>query len=151
MRMHSIVVLLLTGCATVLSAQAPVAGTPAEAQALLKKAVAHYEAVGRAQALADFTAKKAPFAQLDLYVFCIGPDRTVVAHGADPKEVGVKIETLKDVDGKVFGPELWTQGNAPGGGSVEYRWTNPVTKKVQSKISYVRKVGTDVCGVGAYK
>ena len=36
-------------------------GTPAEARAMLAQAVAHYRKVGRDQALADFTAKKAPF------------------------------------------------------------------------------------------
>ena len=49
-------------------------GTPAEAKAMLQKAVAHYKEVGRKQALADFNAKKAPFGDRDLYVVCIGPD-----------------------------------------------------------------------------
>ena len=34
-------------------------GTPAEAQAMLRKAVEHYNDVGRKQALADFTGRKA--------------------------------------------------------------------------------------------
>ncbi len=45
-------------------------GTPAEAKAMLQKAVAHYKSVGRQRALADFTGKKAPFADRDLYVAC---------------------------------------------------------------------------------
>ena len=40
-------------------------GTPAEAKALLAQAVAHYNEVGRKQALADFNAKKAPFVDRD--------------------------------------------------------------------------------------
>ena len=56
-------------------------GTPAEAKAMLQKAVAHYKEVGRKQALADFNAKKPPFGDRDLYVFCIGPDLTIVANG----------------------------------------------------------------------
>ena len=43
-------------------------GTPAEAKAMLEKAVAHYKSVGRKQALADFNAKKPPFWDRDLYV-----------------------------------------------------------------------------------
>ncbi|OFW10053.1 MAG: hypothetical protein A3H96_03350 [Acidobacteria bacterium RIFCSPLOWO2_02_FULL_67_36] len=145
--------LFLAGCATAVLAQTsgPTRGTPAEAQGLLTRAIAHYEKAGRAQALADFTAKKAPFADRDLYVFCFGTDRTVTAHGADRSQVGTNIDTLKDVDGKAFGTELWTTGNKPGGGSVEYRWTNPATKQVEPKVSFVRKVGSEVCGVGAYK
>src|SRR5262249_50633554 len=45
-------------------------GTPAEAKAMLEKAVEHYKSVGRTQAFADFNAKKAPFFDRDLYVFC---------------------------------------------------------------------------------
>jgi cytochrome c len=59
-------------------------GTPAEAKAMLQKAVAHYKQVGRKQALADFNAKKPPFGDRDLYVACIGPDHTIVANGGFP-------------------------------------------------------------------
>lgn len=148
-----IVAIALTGC-VVISAQTPPASpraTPTEAQVMLKKAIAHYEKVGRTQALADFTAAKAPFSDRDLYVFCIGPDRKVVSHGADKKQVGVDIDTVKDVDGRLFAVEAWKAGIRPGGGSVEYKWQNPVTKQVEPKVSFVAQAGKDVCGVGAYK
>jgi cytochrome c len=153
MPIRSLVALLIAGGVAYGSAQTtPKArGTAAEAQALLSKAAAHYEKVGRTQALADFTAKKAPFADRDLYVFCFASDRTISAHGADAAQVGRKVEELKDVDGKAFGVALWNAGSKPGGGSVEYRWLNPVTNKVEPKISFVRKVGAEICGVGAYK
>ena len=152
MRTLSLVALVLAGCAASVFAQTrPSRGTPAQAQAMLTSAIAHYEQAGRAQALADFTAKKAPFVDRDLYVFCVGPDRTVTAHGADTKQLGTNIDTIKDVDGKAFGTEIWNTGHKAGGGSVEYRWMNPVTKTVEPKVSFVRKVGTEVCGVGVYK
>ena len=140
-------------CAGVVQAQKPqpARGTPAEARALLDKAVAHYGKVGRAQALKDFNAAKGPFIDRDLYVFCVGPDSKMVAHGADQKQIGVDITTLKDVDGKAFGVAVIKVGNQPGGGSVEYKWNHPVSKQVEAKVSYVSKVGTDICGVGAYK
>lgn len=154
MRKLSLVILALATLVGPLVAQTsprPTRGTPAEAEAMLAKAIAHYQQVGRTQALADFTAKKAPFADRDLYVFCVGPDRTVTAHGADPKQIGTKVDDLKDVDGKAFGAEVLAAGNKPGGGSVEYRWMNPVSRQVEPKVSVVRKVGTEICGVGAYK
>jgi len=43
------------------------------AKAMLDKAVIYYKANGREKALADFTRKRPPFADRDLYVFCIGP------------------------------------------------------------------------------
>jgi hypothetical protein len=30
-------------------------------------------------------------------------------------------------------------------------WVNPVSGKMEPKVSFVQKVGTDVCGVGAYE
>ncbi len=133
---------------------APVAaverGTPDEAKAMLAKAVAHYEKVGREQALADFSAKKLPFGDRDLYVVCIGPDHTVVAHGALPKFVGSSSDVLKDADGKPLGKSLWDAAQAGGSGSVHYRWQNPMTGQIEQKVSFVQKAGSDVCLVGAY-
>jgi len=126
-------------------------GTPDEAKAMLAKAVAHYRAAGRKQALADFTGKKAPFVDRDLYVFCIGPDRVTVANGGFPSLVGTSVDGLKDADGKPLGTTLWQTGSGKGEGSVEYRWINPVSRKTEAKVSFVQKVGEDICGVGAYK
>ena len=155
MRSLILAVIALMAGSTPLAAGEPEArperGTPAEARAMLDLAVAHYEKVGREQALADFTAKKAPFVDRDLYVFCYGPDRTISSHGADPKYVGQRIDDLRDVDGKAFATEIWETGSKPGGGTVEYKWPNPVTGKVEPKVSHSRKVGEDVCGVGAYE
>ncbi|HEY6947923.1 MAG TPA: cache domain-containing protein [Gemmatimonadales bacterium] len=126
-------------------------GTPAEAQAMLAKAVAHYRKVGRAQALADFTAKKAPFVDRDLYVVCIGPDRVISAHGAAASYVGASPDLLKDAEGKPLGKAIFDAADKKGGGSVRYRWVNPVSGKVEPKVSFVERVGTDVCLVGAYE
>jgi hypothetical protein len=133
------------------NAQAGDHGSPAEAKAMLAKAIAHYTAVGRKQALADFTAKKPPFSDRDLYVFCIGPERTIVANGGYPSFVGTSADALKDANGKPLGKVLWETGSQAGGGSVEYPHINPVTHKPQLKVSIVQKVGDDICGVGAYK
>ena len=125
-------------------------GTPDEARAMLKKAVAHYKAVGRKQALADFNAKKEPFGDRDLYVFCIGPDRIEVANGGFPSYVGMSADAIKDAKGNAVGKAILETAASKGEGSVEYLWLNPVSHKTEAKISFVEKVGDDVCGVGAY-
>lgn len=126
-------------------------GTPAEARAMLEKAAAHYKAAGRKQALADFSSKKAPFGDRDLYVFCIAPDGVIVANGGYPTFVGLSADMLKDANGKGLGKSLWAAGSREGGGSVEYPHVNPVSHKPEPKVSFVQKMGGDVCGVGAYK
>src|SRR5580765_2072610 len=42
-------------------------GTPDEAKAMLEKAVEHFNSAGRETALSDFTKKKPPFVDRDLY------------------------------------------------------------------------------------
>ena len=126
-------------------------GTPAEAKAMLQQAVAHYNSVGRKQALADFTAKKAPFADRDLYVACIGSNHIIVANGGFPSLVGSSTDAWKDVEGKPVGRAIWEVASTTGSGSVEYRWQNPVSRKIERKELFVEKVGDDACGVGAYK
>lgn len=125
-------------------------GTPEEAKAMLAKAVAHYKAAGRQQALADFNAKKTPFHDRDLYVFCIGPDGVTVANGGFPSYVGTSADDLKDADGEPLGKKLIEAVATKTEGTVKYRWMNPVSKKPEPKVSFVQKVEKDVCGVGAY-
>ena len=125
-------------------------GTPAEAKAMLQQAIAHYNSVGRKQALADFTAKKSPFADRDLYVACIGSDHLVTANGGYPSLVGSSADAWKDADHKQLGARIWEVALSKGEGSVEYRWYNPVSGKIEPKVFFVQKVGDDACGVGAY-
>jgi len=144
------VLLLLAVCLAV--AMPLVAGekaTPAEAQALLTKAVKAIETQGEAKALAAFNDSKGGFRDRELYVFCVGPDNKISA-SIDPKMIGVDETTIKDADGKEIGKEIAALG-AKGGGSLEYRWTNPVSGKVENKISFVKRAGAQTCGVGAYK
>lgn len=78
-------------------------GTPAEAKAMLEKAVAHYKTVGSKQALADFNAKKAPFYDRDLYVVCFDAKRTILANGGFPQYVGFSADMIKDIHGNSVG------------------------------------------------
>jgi len=148
-----VIALMMAGFALTLAlgAQAGDRGTPEEAKAMLEKAVAHYKAVGRKQALADFNAKTAPFADRDLYVFCIGPDRLLVANGGYPGFVGQPADMFKDANGQALGKSLIDAAEPGGAGFVQYPNINPVSHKPELKVSFVHKVGEDVCGVGAYK
>ncbi|HEY6084588.1 MAG TPA: cache domain-containing protein, partial [Nitrospira sp.] len=125
-------------------------GTPAEAKAMLQKAVAHYGAVGRKQALADFTAGKSPFRDRDLYVVCISADHRVSASGGFPQYVGMTSDVLKDASSKPLGRAIVESVASKKEGTVSYLMTNPLTGNTESKLLFAEKVGEDVCGVGAY-
>lgn len=125
-------------------------GTADEATAMLGKAAAHYQSVGRDQALKDFSSKGNGWQDRDLYVFCMDDAGKNTAHGANAGLIGRDLSGLKDADGKLFVAELLTTGKN-GGGWVDYRWPNPTTKKVERKSSYVKQIGSDICGIGIYK
>ena len=125
-------------------------GTPAEAQAMLQKATAHYKEVGRKQALADFSGAKAPFHDRDLYVVCIGPDHLVSAHGAFKQYVGMTADVLKDANGRPLSDSVLHSVDGKPEGSVSYMMLNPMTGKTEPKVLFTAKAGEDVCGVGAY-
>jgi signal transduction histidine kinase len=63
--------------------------------------------------------------------------------------VGQSVDVLKDANGNALGKSL-IDAAAPSG-SVQYPHINPVSRKPEPKVSFVQKIGGDVCGVGAYK
>ena len=126
-------------------------GTPPEAKAMLQKAVAHYQAVGRKQALADFTAGKAPFRDRDLYVVCVTVDHTIAANGAFPEYVGTSADALRDAQRNPLGQALWDAASSNAEGSIRYAMVNPMTSRIETKTTFYSKMADDLlCGVGAY-
>jgi len=125
-------------------------GTVAEAKNMLDKAVEHYKSVGRTQALADFNAKKAPFGDRDLYVFCITRDLTIAANGGFPQYVGMHGNILKDAEGKPLAKAFWDAAANKDEGSITYPMINPISGNMERKVAFWKKIGDDICGVGAY-
>src|SRR5712671_905601 len=109
--------------------------TPAHARAMLDKAVSYYKANGREKALADFTRKKPPFADRDLYVFCIGPDHKLVANGGFHEFIGQSADILKDSAGKSVGEAGWEIAMKQGQGELHYQWLDPITHLIEPKVS----------------
>jgi hypothetical protein len=125
-------------------------GTPDEAKALVEKAAAHMKAVGPDKAIADFHEKGAGFIDRDLFVFVYNGEGKIMSGVGVPGLIGRSALVLKDVDGKEFGKEIMAAANG-GGGWVEYRMSNPMTKKAERKTTYAVKVGDYVVAAGAYK
>lgn len=143
--------LIHAGCAILaLSATAAVAGefgTEAEAKALLQKAVTAVKA-NKTQALAQFSKGEGGFKDRDLYPFCGGPDGNFTAH---PTLVGKSLKELKDKSGKPLGEEMYKTAAEDKLAQVEYAWPRPGSNDPVTKVSFVTKVGDQVCAVGYYK
>jgi len=125
-------------------------GTAEEAQAMLDEAVSHYEEAGREQALEDFNTGD-QWQDRDLYVYCIGPDQMVSAHGANEALVGTSAMNLIDPEGMNVGAAVVEIGQGEGSGTVDYVWENPQTGQVEPKTAFVQQVGEDICAVGFYQ
>lgn len=122
-------------------------GTPAEARAMLDKAVAAVKA-DKAAALAQFTKGEGGFKDRDLYPFCGGPDGNFTAH---PSLVGKSMKDLKDKAGKALGTELYSSAKDGAVSEVAYAWPRPGSEQPVQKVSYVTRIGDQVCAVGYYK
>ena len=125
--------------------------TKDEAVAMVKKGVAYIKKEGKEKGYAEITNKKGQFTDRDLYLVVYGLDGTVHAHGANEKMVGKNLIDLKDVDGKPFVKERVELAQSKGTFWQDYKFTDPLTKKVLPKQMYCER--TDdviVCG-GVYK
>jgi cytochrome c len=123
-----------------------------EAQAMVKKGIAFIKANGIDKGYAEVSNKGGQFIDRDLYLVVYGLDGKCLAHGANPKQIGKDLIDLTDIDGKYFVKERVELAKAkPAGFWQEYKFTNPVSKKVEPKVMYCEKLGdTAVCG-GVYK
>jgi len=125
--------------------------TAPEAEAMVKKAVAFIQANGVEKAYAEFGDKKGQFTDRDLYVVVYGLDGKVLAHGANAKLVGKDLMDAQDVDGVYYVRERVAKAKADGKFWQDYKFTNPVSKKIEPKRMYCERLGeTAVCG-GIYK
>lgn len=122
-------------------------GTSAEARAMLDKAVAELKADKNA-ALAKFAKGEGGFKDRDLYPFCAGADGNFTAH---PTLAGKSMRDLKDKNGKEIGKEMYSVAQEGKVSEVDYMWPRPGSTDPVGKITYVTKVGDQVCGVGYYK
>ena len=134
------------------SAHAADQGTSAEAEAMVKKAVAYIKANGADKAYEEFT-NGTSFKDRDLYVFVYDMTGKNLAHGASAKLVGKDLSSLKDPDGKMIMPLLSVPAKSASGKgwTEEFKFRNPVTQKLEPKLVYVQRVGDTLIGTGIYK
>jgi signal transduction histidine kinase len=125
--------------------------TAKEAEAMVKKGVAFIKASGKDKGYAEITNKKGQFVDRDLYLVVYGLDGVVRAHGANEKMVTKNLIDLKDVDGKEFVRERVELGKAKANFWQDYKFTNPVSKKVEPKQMYCERLDDSVVCGGIYK
>jgi cytochrome c len=127
------------------------AATKDEATAMVKKAVSFIKEQGAEKAYAEFSTKGGKFTDRDLYIVVYQLDGKVLAHGSNEKFIGKDMSEAQDVDGKLYVKERIEMANKQPSFWQDYKFVNPVSKKVEPKQMYCERVeNTAVCG-GIYK
>jgi len=80
-----------------------------------------------------------------LYVFmhCFDADRKeaiVCAHGIRPELIGKNMWHLRTPNGRLLFHEIARLVEKDGEGWIEYDWLNPLSGRLQTKLSYVKKI-----------
>jgi cytochrome c len=148
-------VLLAAGPLFAAPAAAAVAehGTEAEAQEMVIKAAALIKSAGPEAAYKSFTEHPSgAFKDRDLYVFVYDFEGNCLAQGANPKMVGKNLIDLKDSDGnELIKGEINLVRTKGSGWYGPYKFSNPLTGKIETKRSYcMRGAGDSMVCTGAY-
>jgi cytochrome c len=131
----------------IVGAMAPArAGSADEAKALGEKAVALIAAQGE-KAFPLLSDPKGEYVKDDMYVTVLDRQGVVLAN-INPKLVGMNMWDATDPDGVKFSQAAIKIGDTTGSGWQNYRFTNPVTKKISPKHTWVQKAGEfyTLCG-----
>lgn len=121
-----------------------------EAEAMVKKAIAFYKKNGKEKALAEFQKNPGPFVDRDLYVTVYTLNADSLSH-INPKMVGKNMMDLRDADGKYHIKERMEAAQKGTSGWQDFKFFNPVSKKIEPKRMYWEKYDNLVFACGAYK
>ena len=124
--------------------------TKEEAIAMVKRAVVFIRDQGPDKAYAEFTNKAGQFHDRDLYITVLDLDGKVLAHGQRDDLIGKGLIDAKDPDGKLFIKERAELARQQPSFWQNYKFMNPVTKKIEPKEMYCERLNESmVCG-GVY-
>lgn len=125
--------------------------TKEEAIAMVNKAVAYVKQVGVEKAYAEFDKKNGMFRDRELYILVYGMNGHVLAHGANVKLIGKDMSDAQDVDGKYYVKERVALAGKQKTFWQDYKFVNPVSKKIEPKQAYCERVSDTILCSGIYK
>jgi methyl-accepting chemotaxis protein len=126
-------------------------GSADEARALVDRALELRRRVGSMDAFVrEVTAQHNALFDRDMYVFVLDSSGQYVAFGGNPAKVGTWVQDVPGIDGDRLMESIITQADV-GPGWVEYDISNPLTGRVQTKMSFVLKLDGYYVGCGVYK
>lgn len=142
-------VILLFG--TTAAVRAEEFGSRDEAKVMVERAATFLKTQGKDKALAEFSNPKGQFIDRDLYIIAYSLDGIRLSHPYNAKLIGKTVADATDFDGKPYGQEILQVAKTKGTGWVDYKFTDPTTKKLADKSLYIQKVDDIILGCGIYK
>lgn len=150
MKRYVLTALLALGAVAPAAHAADNYATSKEAEELVGRAVKALAASPLA-ALKEITAKDKKWVDRDLYAVVYDMSGKCLAHGQNEKQVGKDLIELADADGKEFVKERVALAKGKGKFWQDYKFTDPLTKKVLPKSAYCEKTGEMIVCAGIYK
>lgn len=151
MKLLKVVIAIALGVTIGFPAWSAEFATKDEAIAMVKKAVAFIGAQGAEKAYAAFNAKDGGFTDRDLYVVVYGLDGKVLSHGSNAKLIGKDLMDAQDVDGKYYVKERTEMARKQAEFWQDYKFVNPVSKKIEPKQMYCQRLAETAVCAGVYK
>lgn len=121
------------------------------AVAMVKKAIAAIKAEGTEKAYAEINAPNGPFQDGEIYTVVQGFDGMTLAHATNPKLIGKNMMEAQDVDGKYFAKGMAERGQKEASFWYDFKFVNPVTKKIQVKDMYCESLTPTTVCAGVYR
>jgi len=124
---------------------------PADAEALVKEALAFARTNGAYKLIKAANTPGGPFHKGDLYLWIVDMDGVMLANGANPKMVGKDSSEKADADSVHYAREAVRIAEGPGKGWFTYKFKHPVSNEIQQKECYVEKSDSIIIACGAYR
>ena len=118
---------------------------------MVKKGVAYVKAHPREKAMADISNKKGECVDRVLYLTVYTMDGVCLAHGANEKMIGKNNMSMRDMDGKEFFRERFDLAKVKDSFWQDYKFADPLTRKIEPKQMYCERAGELVVCGGVYK
>jgi cytochrome c len=126
--------------------------TESDAQQVALKAAALIQNEGIDAARNAFYAE-GEFKYGEIYVNVITEQGIRLVYPPKPAAIDLDVLDAQDIDGKYLIKDIIQIAKTKGEGWTQYRWTNPTTKQIAAKVTYVKVVPERgvIVYVGVYK
>jgi len=121
-----------------------------QAEAMVRKAIAHLQKVGPEKAFRDFQKPDGDYVSGDLYVFVVNFDGAMLVNGAFPQALGSNALGAEDRRGRPYIRQMLELAAKKGEGWVQYDWVSPCSGEIMEKNTFFKRSGDFVIAVGTY-